>query len=117
MLIAAAPGEALVPDVEGVTLLTDGPARYLIASSQGDSAFPVWRVDGAEPVYQGRFSVAANGHIDAVTGTDGIAAGGGLIVVQDDVDSQPVGAASDPERQNFKVVTWAAVKAGLRIAP
>jgi 3-phytase len=103
----------LIADVEGVTLIRDGAATWLIASSQGDSAFAVWRVDGAEPVYAGRFRVGAAAGIDAVTGTDGIDArggavgpfAGGLVVVQDD---QNEGA------QNFKLVDWRAIREALR---
>ncbi|HWW24896.1 MAG TPA: phytase, partial [Caulobacter sp.] len=59
VLVAGAPSAMLKPDVEGLTLLRDGGKTWLIASSQGDSAFAVWRVDGAEPAYAGRFSVVA----------------------------------------------------------
>lgn len=115
-LFAQAPSAMLVPDVEGLALLDDGSETWLIASSQGDSAFAVWRVDGAEPTYRGRFSVMAAGGVDAVTGTDGVAAHGGavgafprgLVVMQDDVDEGSVGA-----RQNFKLVDWRAVRRAL----
>jgi len=104
--------DRLVADAEGLTLLKDGAARYLIASSQGDSTFPVWRVDGAQPVWIGRFKVTG-GAVDAVTGTDGLAAHGGevgdfpegLVVVQDDVN--------DVGTQNFKYVDWRDIKAAL----
>ncbi|MCA3717843.1 MAG: phytase [Brevundimonas sp.] len=104
--------DVLVADAEGLTIIADGAARYMIGSSQGDSAFPVWRIDGAAPVYVGRFVVEA-GVVDAVTGTDGLAALGGpvgpfpegLIVIQDDVN--------DIGTQNFKYVDWRAVKAAL----
>jgi 3-phytase len=113
---ATAPSEALTPDVEGLALLDDAAGTWLIASSQGDSAFAVWKVDGAEPVYRGRFSVMAAGDVDAVTGTDGVAALGGqvggfpdgLVVMQDDVDAGPAGA-----RQNFKLVDWREVRKAL----
>lgn len=115
-IMAAAPSATLKPDVEGLTLLREGASTYLIASSQGDSAFAVWNVEGATPRYRGRFSVVGNGKIDAVTGTDGVAALGGqvgafplgLVVVQDDEDQGGAGG-----RQNFKLVDWAAVKAAL----
>ena len=116
VLIATAPSTMLAPDVEGLALLNDGAATYLIASSQGDSAFAVWQVDGATPDYRGRFSVVAAGGIDAVTGADGVAAHGGraggfpegLVVVQDDVDEGSTGA-----RQNFKLVDWREVRRAL----
>lgn len=121
MQIAAAPSVSLTPDVEGLTLLREGDKTWLIASSQGDSAFAVWRVDGAEPVYGGRFSpVAANG-VDNVTGTDGLAALGGrvggfpegLLVIQDDVDTDGETTSATRVRQNYKLVDWRAVKAAL----
>ena len=111
-LVQAIERDVLVADAEGLTILADGDARYLIGSSQGDSAFPVWRIDGAAPAYVGRFVVEA-GAVDAVTGTDGLAALGGqvgpfpegLIVVQDDVN--------DVGTQNFKYVDWRDVRAAL----
>lgn len=115
--VATAPGKELIPDVEGLALLKHAGKSWLMASSQGDSAFAVWRVDGDTPVYQGRFSVVANNGIDAVTGTDGIAALGGrvgnfpdgLVAVQDDVDE----TATPGERQNFKFLDWRAISSVL----
>lgn len=106
-----APG-VLVADAEGLTTIADGGARYLIASSQGDSTFPVWRIDGPAPEYKGRF-VVADGVVDGVTGTDGLAALGGpvgpfpegLVVIQDDVN--------DAGTQNFKYVDWRDIRAAL----
>ncbi len=102
----------LVADAEGLTTITDGDRRYLIASSQGDSTFPVWRIDGPEPKYKGRF-VVVDGTVDGVTGTDGLAAAGGavgpfpegLVVIQDDVN--------DVGTQNFKYVDWRDIRAAL----
>ena len=107
--------DVLVADAEGLTILQDGRARYLIGSSQGDSAFPVWRIDGAAPEYKGRF-VVEDGAVDGVTGTDGLAAMGGrvsdafpegLVVVQDDVN--------DVGTQNFKYIDWRVIRAALGI--
>lgn len=107
-----APG-VLVADAEGLTIIADGAARYLIGSSQGDSTFPVWRIDGAAPAYKGRF-VVQQGEIDGVTGTDGIAALGGrvgarfpegVVVVQDDVN--------DVGNQNFKYIDWRDIRTAL----
>lgn len=119
---APAPSPELVPDVEGLALLRDAGKTYLLASSQGDSAFAVWRVDGAG-AYVGRFSVMPGAGADAVTGTDGIAALGGpvgafpegLIVVQDDSDTDGETTVGARARQNFKLVDWRAVKAALAI--
>lgn len=109
---AIAPG-VLVADAEGLTVINDGAARYLIGSSQGDSTFPIWRIDGATPVYKGRFRVE-DGITDRVTGTDGIDALGGpagdrfpegVVVIQDDVE--------DGGAQNFKYVDWRAIRSAL----
>lgn len=100
----------LVADVEGVTLIRDGERTYLLVSSQGDSAFAVWDVTAADPLYVGRFRVGAADGIDAVTGTDGLDAWSGpigrypegLVVVQDD--------ENEGLSQNFKLVDWRAVR-------
>ena len=120
-LIAAAPSDQLKPDVEGLTLIRESAVTWLVASSQGDSAFTVWQVDGAEPQYRGRFSAIGGNGLDPVTGTDGIAGLGGpvggfqagLLVVQDDVDSDGEAPTSTRARQNFKLIDWAAVKLAL----
>lgn len=121
--LAAAPSDVLKPDVEGLTLLRDGAKTYLIASSQGDSAFAVWRVDGPDAVYSGRFSVVPGAGADAVTGTDGVAALGGpvgafpqgLVVVQDNADTDGESTSVVRTRQNFKLVDWRAVKSALGV--
>lgn len=123
--IAAAPSDMITPDVEGLALLKDGAKTWLIASSQGDSTFPVWRVDGEAPVYAGRFSVMAANGVDGVTGTDGVTALGGavgafpegVVVMQDDVDSDGEATSTTRARQNFKLVDWRAVKAALHLEP
>ncbi|MFN3945763.1 MAG: phytase [Allosphingosinicella sp.] len=105
----------LVADVEGVTMIRDREACYLIVSSQGDSAFALWRVDGDAPVYAGRFRVDARRGIDEVTGTDGLDAFSGpigpypegLVVVQDDVN--------EGNTQNFKLIDWRAIKGALNL--
>jgi len=111
-----APG-VLVADAEGLTTIADGEKRYLIASSQGDSTFPVWRIDGPAPVYVGRIVVRDGpmaGGVDGVTGTDGVAALGGpvgdrfpegLVVVQDDVN--------EGGTQNFKYIDWRDIRTSL----
>ncbi len=104
----------LIADVEGTTLIRDRGATYLIVSSQGDSAFAVWRVGAGDPAYVGRFHVGAGNGVDEVTTTDGVDARSGpvgpypegLIVVQDD---QNEGA------QNFKYVDWRRVREALGI--
>jgi 3-phytase len=121
-LIEPVPSERLVPDVEGLTLLHEPHgASWLIASSQGDSAFTVYRADGPELVYRGRFSVYPSNGVDAVTGTDGVAALGGrvgpyasgLVVMQDDADTEGEALESRRRQQNFKLVDWAEVRRAL----
>lgn len=114
VLLQAADGERLTADVEGAALLTDGESRYLIVSSQGDSAFGVWRLprSGEAPVWVGRFAVHAGPGGDAVTGTDGLDARGGafgafpegVVVVQDDVNDGG---------QNFKYIDWRDIRTAL----
>jgi 3-phytase len=104
--------DILLADAEGLTTIADASGRYLIASSQGDSTFPVWRIDGAAPEYKGRFKIV-DGAIDGVTGTDGLAAASGqvgpfpdgLVVIQDDVN--------DVGTQNFKYVDWRDIRRAL----
>jgi len=117
--VAPVDNKRLTADAEGAAILKDGDKRYLIVSSQGDSTFPVWRIDGAEPVYAGRFSVqdgpkVSGVAVDGVTGTDGIDALGGrvgerfpegLVVVQDDVN--------DAGTQNFKYIDWRDIRTAL----
>jgi 3-phytase len=71
----------LTADVEGLTVI----GKHLIASSQGDSSFALYRDDR----FRGRFRVAARGRIDGVTGTDGLdtSAALGLLVVHDEDDA------------------------------
>lgn len=103
----ASVGEAggLVADVEGLAYAMNDDGRdYLIASSQGDSAYALFDVEGGALL--GRFRIA-DGTTDGVSETDGIelALGdfgpdypAGLFVAQD--GNNPGGA------QNFKLVDW-----------
>ncbi|MDZ4776131.1 MAG: phytase [Alphaproteobacteria bacterium] len=106
----------LIADVEGVTLWegADG-GGYIVVSVQGWSIFNVY--DRAAPnAFRGAFRVGPGPGGDAVTGTDGIAVSSanlgadfprGLIVVQDDVNSDP------DATQNFKYASWADVAKAL----
>ncbi|WP_167762019.1 phytase [Blastococcus sp. CT_GayMR19] len=95
----------LVGQVEGLTLAYgDGGAGYLIASSQGDSSFAVFRREG-DNGYVGSFRIVPGGGIDGTDHTDGIdvvTAGlgpsfpSGVLVAQD--------GENDGEGQNFKLV-------------
>jgi 3-phytase len=103
--VADVDSNTLVADAEGVAL-ADGSddKRYIIVSSQGDSAFAVFRA--SDESYVGRFRLGA-GRVGATEETDGIdlvvgdfgpAYPGGLFVAQDGRNA--AGA------QNFKLVAW-----------
>lgn len=112
-LVARADGRQLVADTEGLALAADGPTGgWLIASSQGDNAYSVYRLPGMQPA--GRFRISA-GKLGATEETDGIALAlgdfgpdypRGLFVAQ---DGRNGGTA-----QNFKLVSWAEVLSALR---
>ncbi len=111
-LVAPVDNRYLVADVEGLALAPEGSdGGYLVASSQGDNAYAVFRLPDMAPL--GRFRIAS-GSFGATEETDGIelALGsfgpvypGGLFVAQDGDNA--------PAAQNFKLVSWAAVKAAL----
>jgi 3-phytase len=101
-------GKQLIADVEGLAIAPSGKSGgYLLASSQGDSAYTLYKLrDGR---YLGRFRIA-EGVVDGVQETDGLelALGdfgprypAGLLVVQD--------GGNNPEAQNFKYLSWADV--------
>ncbi len=102
-------------DVEGLTIMRDGGVEYLIVSSQGDSTYPVYRIQGDDHVYLGRFAIVDGDVIDGVTQTDGLDAWSGPI------GPFPVGAlgfhdhedSPNPGQQNFKMVDWRDVKTAL----
>ena len=114
-LVYGVDGKILIADTEGLTIMRDGPRKYLIASSQGDSTYPVWLIDGATYVYKGRFAVEG-GAIDNVTVTDGIDAWSGPIgpypqgaIAMHDTDD------GDGKQQNYKLVDWRDVKKALAL--
>ncbi|MEE4288070.1 MAG: phytase, partial [Erythrobacter sp.] len=104
-LVARVDNALLVADVEGLALAPEGEdGGYLVASSQGDNAFAVFRLPGMERV--GRFRIGA-GTFGSAEETDGIeldprsfgpAFPGGLFVAQDGMN--------DGKAQNFKLVRW-----------
>jgi 3-phytase len=112
-LVAAVDGVQLVADVEGLALAPQGRrGGYLIASSQGDNAYALFRLADMKPA--GRFRIGA-GTYGATEATDGIgfASGnfgsayrGGLFVAQD--------GANAPAAQNFKLVSWRDVEQALQ---
>lgn len=111
-LVAKADGRHLVADVEGLALVTEGQSGgFLVASSQGDNAYALFRLPGMEPA--GRFRIAV-GKFGSTEETDGIE-----LVVGDFGPDYPQGlfVAQDgmnaPHAQNFKLVSWAAIKGAL----
>jgi 3-phytase len=112
-LVARVDNQHLVADVEGLALLRHGDKAWLVASSQGDNAYAVFALPGMTPV--GRFAIGP-GQFGGAEETDGIELAGGsfgpqypdgLFVAQD--------GHNQPHAQNFKLVSWAAVKAALGI--
>lgn len=93
--------------VEGLAIYY-GPSRsgYLLASSQGNDAFVIYRREGNNN-YVATFNIIAGNGIDEVTHTDGIDVTSrnfgkeypiGFFVAQDDTN--------DAANQNFKIVPW-----------
>lgn len=110
---AAADGKTIVADAEGLAIAPDagGAPAYLVASSQGDNAYAVFRL--ADRSYAGRFRIGG-GPVGATEETDGIAiaagdfggiGAGGLMVAQD--------GRNAPRAQNFKLVSWQGVRTAL----
>jgi 3-phytase len=108
----------LTADIEGLTIYDAGGGHgYLIASSQGDSIYVVYRRDGANS-YVATFQIVTAGRIDAVSETDGIAVTSvnlgpafpqGMFIAQD--------GKNDDCNQNFKFVPWHSIAAAIGQAP
>jgi len=111
-MVAAIDNKLLVADVEGLAIAPEGKdGGYLVASSQGDNAYAVFRLPDVTPL--GRFRIA-QGAFGSVEETDGIeldnrdfgpAFPKGLFIAQDGVNA--------PSAQNFKYVRWDEVLAAL----
>lgn len=111
-IVASVDNRYLVADVEGLALVAEGAdGGWLIASSQGDNAFAVFRLPDMVPL--GRLHIAA-GPFGSVEETDGIelVAGDfgplfpeGLFVAQD--------GKNEPRAQNFKLVSWKDIRDAL----
>lgn len=126
--VADADGKRLVADIEGLTLMRDAGRSFLIASSQGDSAYAVFQLENGRPRFLGRFRIGG-GAIDPVTQTDGLDAWSGpigaypegAIAMHDHCDgdgpNDPPSAVceSDGKQQNYKLVDWRDVKRALGI--
>lgn len=115
-LVAPVDGAHLVADVEGLAIAPQGRrGGWLVASSQGDNAYAIYRLPAMTPA--GRFRIAA-GALGSTEETDGIAlaTGGfgrsyprGLFVAQDGDNA--------PAAQNFKLVSWRSVLKALASDP
>jgi 3-phytase len=111
-MVAPIDNKMLVADVEGLAIAPEGAnGGYLVASSQGDNAYAVFRLPGVTQV--GRFRIAA-GTLGSTEETDGIeldnrAFGpdfpGGLFIAQDGMNA--------PRAQNFKYARWDEILAAL----
>lgn len=114
-LVAEVDNAHLFADVEGLALAQVGvKGGWLVASSQGDNAYALYRLPGMVP--SGRFRIA-EGKFGATQETDGIALAtgdfgpdfpAGLFVAQDGDNA--------PDAQNFKLVSWADVLAKVAAA-
>ncbi len=112
-LVAKADGKSLVADVEGLALSPEGAdAGWLIASSQGDNSFTIYRLP--DMALAGRFKIS-KGQFGSVEETDGIALTlgdfgpafpGGLFVAQD--------GENQPSAQNFKLVPWSTITGAVK---
>jgi 3-phytase len=111
------PKGSLAADIEGLAIWRREGKAFLVASVQGESRFAVYDLN-ANGRLRGTFRIVAANGADAVTVTDGIDVASwdlgpglekGLLVVQDDENTDPVAA------QNFKYVSWGAVMRVLRL--
>ena len=109
-------GTGLAADVEGVSIWRGaGTSGYLVVSAQAQDRYVVYeRAAPNRPI--GVFGVSGGGGADAVSHTDGLDVVSaplgpglptGLLVVQDDANTDPTAA------QNFKFVDWRAVERAL----
>ncbi|MCB2077701.1 MAG: phytase [Novosphingobium sp.] len=107
-LVAMTDGQQLVADVEGLAIWPSGEqGGFLVASSQGDNAYALYRLPDMAPA--GRFRIGAGRFgatqetdgIDLVPGNFGSDYPDGLFVAQD--------GDNRPHAQNFKLVSWRAI--------
>ncbi|MGH7025806.1 phytase [Brevundimonas sp.] len=118
LIARIAENPALKDDMEGVGLYDLGGGRgYLVASSQGNDSYAVFRREG-DQAYLGSFIVVADGArgIDGVSETDGLDVSSrnlgpgfehGALIAQDGRNVLP------GENQNFKYVPWKSIAEAL----
>ena len=104
-LVAQTDGRQLVADVEGLAIMPQGDnGGWLVASSQGDNAYALYRLPDMAPVSRFRIGAGKFGAtqetdgIDLVPGDFGPDYPNGLFVAQD--------GDNRPYAQNFKLVSW-----------
>ncbi|GAB2954613.1 phytase [Micromonospora polyrhachis] len=124
-------GSHLSSDVEGLTIYYRGGGKgYLLASSQGENAFAVYQLQGAN-AYTGHFRVVSGDDSDEPDGSEvcdgamvlnaplGSTFDEGLLVVHDGQNTPTVVDDNGEERENtnFKFVQWedVAEEAGLAV--
>ncbi len=104
-------GQRLTADVEGLTIYyRDNGKGYLLASSQGDNTFAVYKKEGSN-AYLGQFRISPHNGVDGVEVSDGstvlnVPLGDfdeGLFIAHDGVNTP---AEGDREITNFKFVGW-----------
>jgi 3-phytase len=108
--VSADAGKHLSADAEGLTIAYNHGVRTLYASSQGDSTFASYRIDGNRLVYRAGFQVVDGPAADGVQHSDGAAVTTqplgplfphGLFAVHDGENTPGDG---DREGTNFKLV-------------
>jgi 3-phytase len=110
----------IVEQVEGLALLpmSERGAGYLLASNEQGDSFLVYERGGAN-AFVGEFRITGSEAGDQVSEPNGIDVVGlplgdlypqGLLVTSDDVNSQP------NADNNYKLISWADVAAGLNLA-
>ncbi|WP_019602555.1 phytase [Teredinibacter turnerae] len=112
-LMAAISATGLQADVEGLAIYHNGNDSLLVASSQGDDSYLVYRLSPWQQLAKFQITADLASGVDGASETDGLAVSSvattsfpaGLLVVQDGRNRAPAQA------QNFKLVDWREVTA------
>jgi 3-phytase len=120
MVASIAANSSLSADLEGLGIYDLGGGRgYIVASSQGNNSYAVFRREG-DHAYLGSYAVVGDGAsgIDGISETDGLTVtsgnlGPGLesgaMIAQDGRNVLPA------ENQNFKIVSWQDIARALNL--
>ncbi len=107
----------MMGDLEGVTIYPEGEdGGYLLVSSQGNNSYAAFTLPDHK--FKGQFEIV-EGIVDRTSVTDGIDVIAtptarfpkGFFVAQDNDNKEPT--VEDAEEQNFKIVDWRDIEAGL----